>query len=119
MGSDIFVFHGYVEFFLEGKWVKATPAFNKELCHLHRVAPLDFNGREDSVFQAFNQDNEAFMEYVEDLGAYADIPVDEIVAGWEKTYGTDRVRGWIQEFETRGSVAERDFYQEDVFKAPA
>ena len=32
MGSDLFVFHGFTEFFLEGKWVKATPAFNRELC---------------------------------------------------------------------------------------
>ena len=32
LGSDLFVYHGYTDFFLEGKWVKATPAFNKELC---------------------------------------------------------------------------------------
>jgi len=62
MGSDVFVFHGYTEFYLEGRWVKATPAFNIELCRKHRVAPLEFNGREDSVFHPFNQDSRLFME---------------------------------------------------------
>lgn len=39
LGSDVFVYHGFTEFYLDGKWVKATPAFNKELCHRHRVSP--------------------------------------------------------------------------------
>jgi transglutaminase-like putative cysteine protease len=32
LGCDLFVYHGFVEFFLEGRWVKETPAFNIELC---------------------------------------------------------------------------------------
>ena len=50
LGSDLFVYHGFTEFYLEGKWVKATPAFNIELCRKHKVIPLEFNGREDSIF---------------------------------------------------------------------
>ena len=52
VGSDVFVYHGFTEFLLEGKWVKATPTFNAELCKKHQVAPLEFNGREDSIFHA-------------------------------------------------------------------
>jgi len=99
IGSDLFVYHGYTEFFLENKWVKATPAFNQELCRRHRVAPLEFNGREDSVFQAYNQDKRKFMEYVADHGTYADIPVDTIVSAWEAAYGCERVQGWIRQME--------------------
>ena len=55
MGSDLFVYHGYTELFLEGKWVKATPAFNVELCRRFKVRPLDFDGREDSIFHAFDE----------------------------------------------------------------
>jgi len=29
MGTDVFAWHSYTELFLKGKWVKATPAFNK------------------------------------------------------------------------------------------
>ena len=42
LGTDLFVYHGFVEFYLAGKWVKATPAFNIELCRKHKVIPLEF-----------------------------------------------------------------------------
>jgi transglutaminase-like putative cysteine protease len=115
MGSDIFVFHAFTEFFLEGKWVKSTPAFNRELCERHGVAPLEFNGREDSIFQPYNAGNRRFMEYIEFLGSYADIPVDEIVGAFKQTYGLERVLGWIDSFEKYGSVRHR-FDAEDVVK---
>ena len=114
LGSDLFPYHGFVEFHLEGKWVKATPAFNAELCQRHRVHPLDFNGREDALFQAYNLENRKFMEYIEDLGTYDDIPVEAIVTGWENVYGRDRVRRWIRVFEEHGSNSLRDFWKEDV-----
>jgi len=99
IGSDLFVYHGYTEFFLVHKWVKATPAFNQELCRRHRVAPLEFNGLEDSVFQAYNQDDRKFMAYVAEHGTYSDIPVDTIVKAWESAYGRERVQGWITQME--------------------
>jgi transglutaminase-like putative cysteine protease len=114
MGSDLFVYHGFVEFYLDGKWVKATPAFNAELCERHRVPPLDFNGREDALFQAYNLENQQFMEYLGDLGTYEDIPVAAIVAAWEQAYGKDRVHRWIRIFEERGASGLRDFWKEDV-----
>ena len=116
LGSDLFVYHGYVEFYLEGKWVKATPAFNRELCERHKVAPLEFNGREDSIFHPFNLEHKQFMEYVADHGVFADIPVDMLVAGWKAVYGKDRVLGWIENFEKRGGISDRDFSKEDVVK---
>ena len=104
MGSDLFVFHGFTELFLEGKWVKATPAFNSELCARFGVPPLEFNGREDSIFQSSGTGQCKFMEYVEFYGSYADIPVEEIVAAFKKTYGQDRVQGWIDSFEKSGNI---------------
>jgi transglutaminase-like putative cysteine protease len=113
-GSNLFVYHGYTDFYLNGKWVKATPAFNKELCERHKVAPLEFNGLEDSVFQPYNLENCQYMEYTEFLGTYADIPVEIIVAGWEKAYGREKVQGWIRELEEAQGKGALDFYQEDV-----
>jgi transglutaminase-like putative cysteine protease len=112
LGSDRFVFHGYVEFYLEGRWVKATPAFNTELCERHHVDALEFNGREDAVFQAYNRENNRFMDYIEDLGIFNDVPVQQIVAAWKKEYGTDRVQQWIRDFEKRQGESGRDFYEE-------
>jgi transglutaminase-like putative cysteine protease len=114
LGTDLFVSHGFVEFYLEGRWVKATPAFNSELCRRHHVSPLEFNGREDSLFQPYNLENRKFMEYVGFEGIFADIPVEQIVAGWKKAYGEDRVNGWIKKFEEGGKRFSPDFETEDV-----
>jgi transglutaminase-like putative cysteine protease len=86
MGTDLFVFHGYTELLLEGRWVKATPAFNLTLCQKFRVKPLEFDGREDSLFHPFDEDNRRHMEYVRDRGAFADVPVETIKRVFAETY---------------------------------
>jgi transglutaminase-like putative cysteine protease len=86
MGSDLFVYHGYTELFLEGKWVKATPAFNVELCRRFKVRPLEFDGREDSIFHPFDEANRRHMEYLRDRGSHADVPVAEIMRVFRETY---------------------------------
>ena len=116
IGSDIFAYHGFTEFFLEGQWVKATPAFNSELCRRHGVAPLEFNGREDSMFQPFNSENRKFMEYLEFHGSFADIPVAQIVRAFEDTYGQERVRGWIESTKKFGNIRRGRFDTEDIVK---
>jgi transglutaminase-like putative cysteine protease len=116
LGSDIFAYHTFVEFFLEGKWVKATPAFNRELCLRHGVAPLEFNGREDSIFQPYNSENRKYMEYLEFLGSFSDIPVSRILDAFEKAYGRERVRGWIESFEQGRDIRLGRFDDEDVVK---
>ncbi len=113
LGSNIFSYHGFMEFYLDGRWVKATPAFNKELCRKAKVAPLEFNGREDSIFQTYNQEKKLFMEYIRFHGTYADIPVDQIVAAWKAVYGHERVSRWIAFFEKSGAERDRKFEEED------
>ena len=114
LGSDLFSFHGFTEFHLEGRWVKATPAFNIELCRRHKVIALEFDGRSDSVFHAFNREKKMFMEYVADHGTFADVPVERIVAGWQQAYGRERVRRWISDYESTEGAGGRNFGEEDV-----
>jgi len=114
LGSNLFLYHGFVEFYLAGKWVKCTPAFNRELCERHKVRPLEFNGREDSLFHAYNSENQKYMEYIEYYGTYDDIPVSEIIEAWEKTYGIERVRSWMVMYKEREDRSLTDFAREDV-----
>lgn len=86
MGSDLFVYHGYTELLLEGKWVKATPAFNVELCRRFKVKPLEFDGREDSIFHPFDEDERRHMEYLRDRGSHADVPATEIMQVFREAY---------------------------------
>jgi transglutaminase-like putative cysteine protease len=86
LGTDLLVYHGYCELWLDGRWVAATPAFNRELCERLGVAPLEFDGVEDSVFQEYDRVGGRFMEYVTDHGAHADIPFEHMIAAWRHHY---------------------------------
>jgi len=86
MGTDLFIYHGYAELLLEGKWVKATPAFNVELCRRFRVKPLEFDGREDSIFHPFDEEDRRHMEYLRDRGSHADVPVAQIMQTFREVY---------------------------------
>jgi transglutaminase-like putative cysteine protease len=86
MKTDIFVFHGLVEFFLEGRWVKATPAFNLSLCEKFGIQPLDFNGRDDSILHPFDREGNRHMEYIHDFGPFDDLPFDQMAGEFRHHY---------------------------------
>jgi len=94
MQTDLFVYHGYVEIYLEGKWVKATPVFNLSLCEKFGTLPLEFDGRNDSVFHPFDAAGNRHMEYITNHGTFADLPFDDVLASFKKhypaMYGDDR-----------------------------
>jgi len=86
MGTDLFVYHGYTELFLNNKWVKATPAFNLSLCNNFNVKPLEFDGTKDSIFHPFDKSGNKHMEYVRDHGTFADLPWETILVESRKSY---------------------------------
>jgi transglutaminase-like putative cysteine protease len=86
MGTDTFYHHGYTELFLEGRWIKATPAFDRRLCEKFGVRPLEFDGRADSLFHPYDVAGRRHMEYIDDHGPSADVPVDEILDIFTRHY---------------------------------
>ena len=62
MDSDLFIYHGYVQLWLDGEAYKVTPAFNMELCERFGV------------------------KYVNDRGLYVDAPITEFLAAFRDTY---------------------------------
>lgn len=87
LGSNLLVFHGMTEVAPEGRWVKATPAFNKELCAHLGVQPLEFDGRTDSIFQEYDPLAGRFMQYEHDYGAFEDLPRALMIASLKSHYG--------------------------------
>jgi transglutaminase-like putative cysteine protease len=86
IGTNELTPHGLVDVYYNDKWVKCSPAFNKELCNHYNVKVLDFNGTEDAVLQEYNKDNDKFMTYLEDYGHFQDIPYDFIVENFKSNY---------------------------------
>jgi transglutaminase-like putative cysteine protease len=86
MDTDVFYFHGYTSIYLNERWVKATPAFNVELCEKFGLQPLEFDGREDSLYHEFDVAGNKHMEYLNDRGEYLDLPYDELSAVFREHY---------------------------------
>ena len=76
----------------------ATPVFNECLCHKLNVAPLDFNGERDAVFQSNDEAGGKFMEYLYDYGAYDDVPYELFIDKLLKPYAhlTDSILKHLQ-----------------------
>jgi transglutaminase-like putative cysteine protease len=97
MRTDIFYWHGYTEILLGERWVKATPAFNIELCEKFGLLPLEFDGVNDSLYHPFDVVGNRHMEYVNDRGVYADLPLDEIITTFREKYSFGETRRDLDE----------------------
>jgi transglutaminase-like putative cysteine protease len=82
---DEIVFHGYVEVYFEDHWIKCTPAFDRRICRLSGVTPLDWDGENDSLFQEF-EGRKRFMEYIHIYGHFADVPIELMNEEMKKYY---------------------------------
>lgn len=86
MGTNVFVYHGYTHLFLEDKWVKATPAFNLEMCESSNIIPVEFDGKQDAVFHSKDQNGNLHTQYIKERGTYHDLPIREIIEESMKWY---------------------------------
>jgi transglutaminase-like putative cysteine protease len=84
--SDTFIWHSYTELWLDGLWLKATPAFDRALCDRVGIKPLEFDGKTDSLFHEFDRAGRRHMEYLRDRGSFADVPFETIKADFIKSY---------------------------------
>lgn len=84
--TDTFIWHSYTELHLDGRWVKATPAFDRMLCDRLGLKTLEFDGDCDSLLQPFDRSGRQHMEYLNDRGTFADVPFDTIQADFVTYY---------------------------------
>jgi len=88
-GSNLFIYHGYCELYIGQKWVKATPAFDLEMCQNHHIIPVEFDGKSNATFHRNNQGGKLHIEYVHDYGHYPDLPLEEMLGARVEVYGPD------------------------------
>ena len=86
MQTDVFHWHGYSEILVGNAWVKATPAFNRELCERFDLLPLEFDGRTDSLYHPFDRHGHRHMEYVAQRGSFDDVPLARMTADFARYY---------------------------------
>ena len=108
MKTDIFTWHGYTDIWLDGAWRKATPAFNVQLCERFGLLPLEFDGVADSIYHPFDRTGQRHMEYLNQRGAFVEVPLARILADFIEQYP-----GWVGVAQPRSRLADADF-QADV-----
>ena len=88
MQTGIFYWHGYTSILLgdDPRWVKATPAFNIELCEKFGFLPLEFDGENDSIYHPFDREGRKHMEYLNERGEFDDVPLDAMLATFAEKY---------------------------------
>lgn len=85
MRTDVFAWHGFSEIFLDGEWLKATPAFNRELCEKSGLRPLEFDGYQDSIFHEYDGGRQ-HMQYLKMHGSFDEIPLAQMIDSYRVVY---------------------------------
>jgi len=99
MKTDVFYWHGYTAIALAGQWVKATPAFNIELCDKFRMKALEFDGTADSIYHPFDLDGHRHMEYLRFHGEFDDLPFDQMMNTFATHYSKEMYDGPVGDFD--------------------
>ncbi|MBF4592362.1 transglutaminase domain-containing protein [Curtobacterium flaccumfaciens] len=86
MGGDLFTFHALVSVQLDGQWIRATPVFNKLLCKLYGIQPLEFDGQNDSYYHPHDLAGRRHMEFVQWRGEFDDFPWQTVTDGIAKNH---------------------------------
>jgi transglutaminase-like putative cysteine protease len=102
METNLFVFHGYVEWLLGNRWVRVTPSFDKEVSQEHGYPLVEFDGNNDAIFPSHDATGRKFVEYVKHHGVFSDLPLDLILKAWDGVYGKEKIEVWKEEL--RGIV---------------
>ncbi|MEN6475884.1 MAG: transglutaminase family protein [Syntrophaceae bacterium] len=114
MQTDLFVFHGYTVFLIDGAWIKATPAFDLALCEKFGVIPLEFDGRADSLFHPYDRAGKRHMEYVHDYGLFDDFPFETMCAEFKHYY--PRMYAQLAQLGDSSAAQGSDFRSETPLK---
>ena len=93
LGRNVFPGHAYNQFHLDGRWISAAATFDAKLCARVGVPTVDFDGTKDAILPATALDGSPYIEYLEDFGYFADLPLDFITERTSKVWGPDK-RSW-------------------------
>ncbi len=96
LGSQVMAHHCFVEWYLQDRWVKATPSFEEELCRQRGWELVEFSAEEDGLLPARDLAGRPHISYLRYLGHRRGVPLEEILDSWYAEYGRRRVEAWAR-----------------------
>lgn len=100
-GTNQILFHSYSVLYVNGKWLKATPAFDLIMCRRQKLPPVEFDALHDAMFPPQDLDGNTFVEYTQDRGFFDDVPLDDILEARTELYGAERIEFWKRTYGNR------------------
>lgn len=88
MRTDTLNYHGLGAFYLEGRWLRADATLSPALVKRKGYRLVEFDGREEAIFSPTTLAGKPHGEYVRWIGAYADLPIDDMLADFHRFWQT-------------------------------
>lgn len=98
LGDNVFPFHGYNQFLLNGKWISVAATFDRKLCEKNGLRLVEFNGEDDAILPETDLKGRPFIEYLEKYEPQSDLPFQHIYE--EITGFVGEKRPWLTENES-------------------
>lgn len=96
LGGNVLHYHTYVQWFLNGRWLAATPTFDRKLCNDLGWRLVEFIPDADCLLPATDLKGRPHIEYVEKIGWRPGIMLDEMFTFWRTLQGGRRIRVWME-----------------------
>jgi len=94
IGDNALTYHCFVEWFLGGRWYKATPAFDAALSNQRGWRVVEFIPGQDLLLPAITLDGRPHIQYLAQRGWRHGVPLEEMMANWIEELGRERMDAW-------------------------
>ena len=86
--------HTFVEWRINGCWLKATPAFDAKLCRQEGWRLVEFDPKADALLPSTDLSGRPHITYLRYHGWRAFMPVEEFLKVTAESYGIENIRSW-------------------------
>ncbi|SHF27100.1 transglutaminase-like domain-containing protein [Streptoalloteichus hindustanus] len=81
LGGDVLHYHCLTSMWLDGRWIKASPAFDRATCRALGITPPEFDGRSDGLPHPYDSRGRQHMEFLRFYGEFVDLPYRMVIEG--------------------------------------
>ena len=86
--------HCFLEWFVGGRWLKATPSFDRGLSRQLGWRLVEFDPQADALLPATDLEGQPHISYLRYHGWRLGVPLEEFMAVTVEHYGAGIVEGW-------------------------
>ena len=97
--TNLFAFHGYVEIYLDEKWVKVDPAFDDETCKEMGYPLVEFDGKNNALLASVDSNGKKFVKYTRDYGVFEDFSFEKMIEVFIKRYDLEHLKFIVENMD--------------------